>query len=414
MAVFNYKAIDRTGQEVSGNVESDTMALAINQVRTMGYFPTKVTESSQRRKDKAEKRKRSGFYIGGVNQKQKTLFTRQLATLIDAGLPLLRSLHVLQSQLQPCKMKDILIEMGEDVQGGSTFSESLAKHPKVFDRLFVNMIRAGEVGGMLEVVLVRLAEFMEKRQSLKRRVRGALVYPIVVLTIAAVVVGIIMVKVVPEFKKVFAEFGADLPQSTQMLLNSAEWMKNNYYWIPGIFFGVFITSKLLLKIKQVKHAWDVVVLRIPFFGGMVRKINVARFTRTLGTLVGSGVPILQSLKITKDTLNNTVIADAIQAVHDSVREGDTISAPLEEAKVFPPMVVNMIDVGEETGALETMLEKVADVYDEEVEIAVSALLKAMEPAIIVVLGVIVGFIVISLYMPLFSLADQLAAPGAGQ
>jgi type IV pilus assembly protein PilC len=410
MPAFAYKAIDKKGNEMSGIVDAENETLAIAEVKHLGYFPLKIYESTKRSERRAKKKKRgiSEFYIGGVKNKELVIFTRQLATLIDAGLPLLRSMNILHAQLKPSKLRDTIEEMTDDIQAGTTFSEALAKHPKVFDRLYVNMVRAGEIGGMLEVVLNRLADYAEKRQALKRRVRGAMIYPIAVMIIAAGVVGFLMVRVVPVFAEIYADFGGTLPGPTQLLVNASNFMVTSWWLILVYISGTLIFFKILFKIPQVQRIRDRVVLKIPLISGLVVKIAVARFSRTLGTLIASGVPILQALKIVKETIGNVVIQQAIDQVHDSIREGETIAAPLEEAKVFPPMVVNMIDVGEETGSLDAMLMKVADTYDAEVEAAVNALLTMMEPMIIVFLGFVVGYIVVALYLPIFMLGDAIS------
>jgi type IV pilus assembly protein PilC len=409
MPKFAYKALNKEGKEVFGIMEADTHALAINDVRSLGLFPTQVREATKSDEKKARRQKGgiSEFYIGGMKTKQIVVMTRQLATLIDAGLPLLRSLNVLINQLKPCKLKDVLREVSSDIQSGATFSEGLAKHPQGFDRLYVNMVRAGEVGGMLETVLNRLAIFMERRQALKSRVKGAMIYPIAVVIIATGIVCFLLIKVVPVFAQVFQEFGKGLPAPTQFLVNAGNFMQYRWWLLLAIVSWTIISLKFLAKSENVKRVMDRIVLKIPLIGDLVIKVAVARFARTLGTLITSGVPILQALKITKETIGNEVVQNAVQKVHDSIKEGETIAAPLDEAKVFPQMVVNMIDVGEETGSLDSMLMKVADIYDAEVEAAVEAMLQLMEPIIIVVLGVVIGFIVISLYLPIFTLGDAL-------
>ncbi|HEO70677.1 MAG TPA: type II secretion system F family protein, partial [Candidatus Hydrogenedentes bacterium] len=276
------------------------------------------------------------------------------------------------------------------------------------DRLYVNMVRAGEVGGLLEVVLQRLAVFMERRQALKRRVRSALVYPIAVVVIATGIVMFLLIRVVPVFAEIFQEFGKGLPAPTQFLVDAGDFVMHKWWMLFTVVFNIIFAIKLLTFSKHVKYAFDHVILKVPLFGDLVVKVAVARFARTLGTLVTSGVPILQALRITRDTIGNVVIQDAVMDVHESIKEGDTMAAPLAEAKVFPAMVVNMIDVGEETGSLDAMLIKVADIYDAEVETAVDTLLSLMEPAIIVVLGGIIGFIVVSLYLPIFTLGDAVS------
>lgn len=411
MPKYAYKAMNREGKETFGIVESESQALAIADVRSLGLFPTQVREArrSDERRVARKKKGRGEFYIGGLKTKQIVQMTRQLAVLIDAGLPLLRSLNVLVAQLKPSKIRDILREVSSDIQSGSTFSEALAKHPKGFDRLYVNMVRAGEVGGMLEVVLNRLARFMERRQALKRRVRGALIYPIAVILFATAIVWFLLTYIVPQFAEIFKEFGADkLPWMTVFLMDVGDFVQFKWWLILVYINSTIITIKILRKIPLVKSIFDRVILKVPLVGDLVTKVAVARFANTLGTLITSGVPILQSLRITKETIGNEVIENAVQKVHDSIKEGDTIAAPLDEAKVFPAMVVNMIDVGEETGSLDQMLMKVAEVYEAEVEVAVDAMLRLLEPALIIVLGVIIGFIVIALYLPIFSLADTLS------
>lgn len=410
MPKYAYKALNKEGQEVFGIVQAESQALAINDVRSLGLYPTSVREArkSDERRARREKRGLNELYFGGVKNKEIVVMTRQLSTLIDAGLPLLRSLNVLITQLKPCKLRDILREISSDIQSGSTFSEALAKHPKQFDRLFVNMVRAGEVGGMLEVVLNRLAVFMERREALKRRVKGALIYPIAVIIIATGIVSFLLVKVVPVFADIFREFGGELPAPTQFLIAAGDFMVYNWWMLLAIIGWTIIALKLIMKVHAVRRTWDRVVLKIPLIGDLVTKVAVARFARTLGTLITSGVPILQALKITKETIGNEIIQDAVDKVHDSIKEGDTIAAPLDETKVFPAMVVNMIDVGEETGNLDAMLMKVADIYDAEVEAAVEAMLTLLEPAIIVFLGGLIGFIVVSLYLPIFTLGDQIS------
>jgi type IV pilus assembly protein PilC len=409
MSIFSYQATDKKGQEVTGMVDADSLALAINQVRSLGYFPTKVKEDAGKLARKQKGKAKSGglnLSIGGrVKKKQITLFTRQLATLIDAGLPLLRSLSILYDQQKPGKLRNILDELVNDVQSGTTFSEGLAKHPKVFDKLYVNMVRAGEVGGMLEIVLNRLAEFAERREALARKVKGAMIYPIMVLLVAGGIVTFLLIRVVPTFAEIFSDLGGALPAPTQFLVNVSEALKQSYIKILLTGAGIIIGIKMIFKVEIVRAIRDRVVLKLPLFGELTRKIGVARFSRTLGTLITSGVPILQSLSIVKETIANRVIANAVAEVHDSIREGETIAGPLEESKAFPPMAVNMIDVGEETGNLDSMLLKVADIYDAEVEVAIGGMLQMLEPAMMVVLGGIVGFIVISMYLPIFSMGD---------
>ncbi len=410
MAKFAYKATNKDGKDQFGVIESESQALAVQDIRNMGLFPTHIREA--RKSDEKRARKKKGgldeIYFGGLKWKEVVIMTRQLSTLIDAGLPLLRSLNILVAQLKASKLRDILRDCTADVQSGTTFSEALAKHPKAFDRLYVNMVKAGEVGGMLETVLARLALFMEKRMALIRKVRGAMIYPIFVITAAICIVTFLLIKVVPVFAEIFEEFGSTLPAPTQFLVDASAFIQYEWWKILLYVNSTFIFIKLIRKIPIVQRGIDRVSLKIPKIGDLVTKVSVARFARTFGTLLTSGVPVLQALKITKDTINNSVIQDAIQSVHDRIKEGDTIAVPLDESKVFPPMVVNMIDVGEETGSLDAMLTKVADIYDNEVEIAVEALLSLMEPAIILILGGIIGFVVIALYLPIFTLGDAIS------
>lgn len=409
MPKFAYFALNKEGKQVFGVMQADTQALAINDIRSLGLFPTNVREATRADERRASRKKRGldELYFGGVKTKELVVMTRQLSTLIDAGLPLLRSLNVLIMQLKPCKLRDILREISSDIQSGSTFAEGLAKHPKQFDRLFVNMVRAGEVGGMLETVLQRLAIFMERREALKRRVKGALIYPIAVLLIASGIVSFLLLKVVPVFADIFTEFGGDLPAPTKLLMSAGDFMVYKWWLLVCILCWTIIGVKLAMRSKQIKRVFDRVILKVPLIGDLITKVAVARFARTLGTLITSGVPILQALKITRETIGNEVIQNAVDMVHESIKEGDTIAAPLDKSRAFPAMVVNMIDVGEETGSLDAMLMKVADIYDAEVETAVEAMLSLLEPIIIIVLGGIIGFIVIALYLPIFSLGDQI-------
>ena len=412
MPKFAYKATNREGKNTFGVLEAENQALAIQDIRTLGLYPTQVREARKSDERRALRKGKGGInemYIGGIKWKQIVVTTRQLATLIDAGLPLLRSLNILISQLKPSKMRDVLREVAHDVQTGSTFSEGLAKHPKVFDRLYVNMVRAGEVGGMLEVVLNRLAIFMEKAMVLKRRVKSAAVYPLFVVLASSGIVSFLLARVVPVFAEIFADMGATLPGPTQLLIDIADFMKMKWWILLLMINSTLIAIKLLMKIPPIRNTVDFLSLKIPLLGDLITKVAVARFARTLGTLLNSGVPILQALKITKEVIANHTIQKAVQKVHDSIKEGETIAAPLDESKVFPAMVVNMIDVGEETGSLDTMLNKVADIYDGEVEAAVEAMLSLMEPVIILVLGGIIGFIVVALYLPIFSLGDAISS-----
>jgi type IV pilus assembly protein PilC len=410
MPTFQYEAMDSTGAEVKDTIEAGSEEEAQAQVRKMGYFVTKITEKAKKQakaKDVKAKKKRKSFSIGGVSSKQLCTFTRQLSVLQDAGLPVLRSLKILEGQMKPGPLKNALMDVVDDIESGSTLSEAFAKHPKVFDRLYVNMVKAGEAGGALEVILQRLAQFKEKAQSLKRKVTSAMVYPIVVVLVATAIVGFIMYFIIPKFKKIFADFGVDLPRMTNIVIAISDWIVDYFYLIPLIPISFWIFIKLLKKNRSGAYFVDRVKLLIPVMGGIVEKTVVARTTRTLGTLVASGVPILEALSIVRETSGNAVFERAFQRVIDSIREGDTIAQPLKESRLVDDMVVNMIDVGEETGDLDTMLNKIADVYDEEVDTLVESLVSLLEPIMIVFLGGVIGFIVIALFMPLVKLITEL-------
>jgi type IV pilus assembly protein PilC len=414
MPTFQYEAMDHTGKEVRDTIDAATQEEAQQLIRQKGFFVTKISERSKAAKKKDAKKKASGrrkkkaFTIGKIKTKQLCTFTRQLSTLQDAGLPILRSLKILEGQCKPGVLKNALQDVIEDIESGSTLSEAFAKHPKAFDRLYCNMIKAGEAGGALEVILQRLADFKEKAQSLKRRIKSAMVYPIVVITVACVIVGFILYFIIPKFEAIFADFGVDLPQMTIMLIKASRFVVR-YYWVLLLTpFIIWIILKLLYRNRTGAYILDRIKLMIPVMGAIVEKSTVARTTRTLGTLVSSGVPILESLQIVRDTAGNAVFERAFTRIHESIREGETIAQPLKEARIVDDIVVNMIDVGEETGELDTMLNKIADNYDEEVETLVETLVSLLEPIMIVVLGGIIGFIVIALFLPLIQLISKLS------
>ncbi len=413
MPTYKFEALNTSGQEVKDSVEAPNEEEASQKIKAMGYFVTKLTAQQGGGGKKGKKGKKAGksrktFVIGGVSQKKLTLFTRQFSVLQDAGLPVLRSLRILEKQMKPGALKNALIDVVEDVESGMTLSEALAKHPKCFDRLYVNMVRAGEAGGALEVILQRLADFKEKAQGLKRKIIGAMVYPAVVIFVAVAILTFIMVMIIPKFKKIFDEFGLQLPWATQTLIKISTWVKDYWYFIPMFPVGVYLLIKLIRMTQSGRYALDRMILWVPVVGGLVEKTIVARTTRTLGTLVSSGVPILEALTIVKETANNLVFERMFQRVLESIREGDTIAEPLREARLVDDMVVNMIEVGEETGDLDTMLYKVADFYDEEVDVLVKSLISLLEPIMIVFLGGVIGAIVISLFLPLIKLLEGLS------
>jgi type IV pilus assembly protein PilC len=421
MPRYDYVALDSRGKETKGSIEVASQNEAISRVKDMGLFPTKIAEGAKAQDKSAAKkarpaakgRKRGGamnFEIkipglsGRVKPKVLTTFTRQLATLVDAGLPLLRGLRVLEKQERNANLKNILGDLSLAIEGGSTFSEALAQHPKVFNRLFVNMVKAGELGGVLEVVLKRLAEFSEKAQKIKGKVKAAMFYPCAVMIVAVGIMILLMVMVVPKFKEVFAGMGFTLPGFTIFVLAVSDIVKNHIVSTLGcVAVAVVIFLIIINKTKSGRYLWDKFKLKMPALGPVISKVAISRFTRTLGTLVSSGVPILQALTIVKETAGNVIISNAVSKVHESVKEGETITAPLEASAVFPPMVVSMVDVGEQTGALPEMLLKIADNYDEEVDNAVAAMTSLLEPIMIVFLAVIVGSIVIAMFLPLIKM-----------
>ncbi|HAB15089.1 MAG TPA: type II secretion system F family protein [Verrucomicrobiota bacterium] len=444
MPKFQYVAMDSRGKEQKGVLEVASQADAINRLKEMGYFPTKVMEAEKPKAAKKDGKKaapsggggggkkKGGLgnisikipgIGGGVKTKVLTTFTRQLATLVDAGLPLLRGLRVLQKQERNPTLRNTVDDLSVSIEGGSTFSEALAQHPKIFNRLFVNMVKAGELGGVLEVVLNRLAEFMEKAEKIKGKVVAAMFYPTAVMTVAIGILALLMVVVVPKFKAIFADLLGDagMPAFTEFVLAISDAIKSKTivltegppYVYPGpVIWGivaVFVLFKLAIRMKKGRWLWDKAKLHFPVIGSVIHKVAIARFCRTLGTLVSSGVPILQALNIVRDTAGNVVVASAVQQIHESVKEGETITAPLEKSGVFPPMVISMVDVGEQTGALPEMLLKIADTYDDEVDNAVAAMTSLLEPIMIVFLAVIVGSIVIALFLPLITLIDKLGS-----
>jgi type IV pilus assembly protein PilC len=412
MPTYKYEAMDTSGKEVKDTIDASNEEEAQQKIKQMGYFVTKITEVASGKKGgkKGGPKKKRGktFTIGGVSMKKLCTFTRQFSTLQDAGLPVLRSLKILEGQMKPGVLKNALIDVVDDVESGSTLSEAFGKHPRAFDRLYVNMVKAGEAGGALEIILKRLADFKEKAQSLKRKITGAMVYPCVVIMVAVGILTFIMVFIIPKFEKIFKDFNMTLPALTLTLMNVSRWVSTYWYTIPLLPLGVFILFKLVRLNKGGSYALDRVALWIPIVGPLIEKTIVARTMRTLGTLVASGVPILEALAIVRETCTNAVFERMFQRVYESIREGDTIAQPLKESRLVDDMVINMIDVGEETGDLDTMLYKIADVYEEEVDVMVESLISLLEPLMIVVLGGIIGTIVVALFMPLLKLLEGLS------
>lgn len=415
MPVYQYEAMDNTGTEVKDTIEAGSEAEAQQKIKEQGFFVTKISEKGRGKKKEPEKkkptagpRKKRGFSFGKVKAKHLCTFTRQLSTLQDAGLPILRSLKILEGQSKPGPLKNSLIGVIEDIESGSTLSEAMSKQPKAFDNLYVNMVKAGEAGGALEVILQRLAEFKERAQSLKRKVQGAMIYPCAVIFVATAIVGFIMYYIIPKFKAIFLGFGTELPGITVMLINMSDIVVRYFYLFPAIPIAVWLILKIIRKNKTGEFVLDWIALKIPLMGQILSKSITARTMRTLGTLVASGVPILEGLTIARDTSGNAVFRKAFDNVYAAIREGESIATPLREARIVDDIVVNMIDVGEETGALDNMMYKIADVYDEEVSVLVDGLVSLLEPLMVVVLGFIVGFIVIALFMPLVKLLNDLS------
>ncbi len=428
MPRFDYIALDARGRESSGAVDALTANDAIGQLRAAGYFPTSVHEegpggtvvagkiapsrAQALSVATAAKKKRTEIVLWKrktIKPKVLAAYTRQLATLIDAGLPLLRGLSVLSRQERDPVLKAAIQSLAESVQSGSTFSESLGQHPRIFDRLYVNMVKAGELGGVLELVLKRLAEFQEKAQKVKNKVIAAMIYPAIVLLLAFGIMSFLMVFIVPKFQQIFHEMLGDkpLPVITNFVIGISTGLKDHWLIVFAAFVTLMTCYRFVARTSSGRTVIDSFKLRLPLFGDLNRKTVISRFARTLGTLVTSGVPILQALNITRETAGNAIIADAISQVHDSVKEGDSIVLPLEASGAFPPMVVSMIDVGEETGQLPEMLLKIAEIYDDEVDNSVAGLTSMLEPIMIVLLALIVGTIVIALFMPLLSIIGGL-------
>ncbi len=423
MPSFYYEALDKSGKKTQkGTVEAASSEEAIQRLRLQQLYPTEIREEKGKKsagaagaKKKKKKKPGGGFSIGGVSQKNLTVFTRQLSTLQDAGLPLLRSLQILEQQQRPGKLKSILLGVVEEVEGGASLSEGMSKFPKAFDTLYCKMVNAGEIGGVLDVILQRLSEFMEKAQRLKQKVVGAMIYPIAVIIVALAIVSGIMYFIIPKFQDIFEDFGVELPALTQGLIEVSAWISGNkgQMVVPGVVyvavspFAIFFFLKFIRKTKYGKAFTDSALMYIPVIGGLVRKTVIARFTRTLGTLVAAGVPILEAVTITKETSGNYVFEKALGKVHDSIREGESFAAPLRESKTCDAIVVNMIDVGEETGDMDSMLLKIADNYDEEVDVAVAGLVKLIEPMLVVGLGGLIGTIVVSMFMPMVKMIESL-------
>ncbi len=429
MATFQYIAMDAQGKEQRGTVDAADRAQAIAAVRAAGLFPSAIGEvkggggaaakkpaakkaaaPAKKAKDIKINIKLPSFLGGRVKPKDLTTFTRQLATLVNAGLPLMRCIEVLKKQNQIPAMGTCLNGISESIAGGGTFSEALTAYPKIFDNLYVNMVKAGEAGGVLEVVLNRLAEFAEKAQKIKNKVKGAMIYPSVVLLAAIGITGFLLTTVIPKFKQVFSDIlgDASLPAVTEFVMGVSDFVQANGLQIAIGVAALIVIYKVIGHTKGGSYALDVMRLKMPVTGTLVKRTAISQVTRTLGTLLASGVPILQALQIVRDTAGNKVIVNALQTVHDAVKEGESMTDPLAASGVFPPMVVSMVQVGEETGALADMLTRIANTYDDEVDNAVAGLTAAIEPALIIFLAVVVGTIVIAMFLPMIKIISSVS------
>ncbi|MFN0059062.1 MAG: type II secretion system F family protein [Planctomycetota bacterium] len=412
MPVYAFEAIDASGKKLRREVEAGNKNEALQKIKGMNLRPTKLQErkgaTTAAAAGPADEKKKGGLVLfDRISQQDLTTFTQQLATLQDAGLPIVRSLKILGQQMRPGKFKSQIDHITQEVEGGSTFSEALQRFPKTFNTLFVAMVRAGEAGGVLDVILNRLSEFMEKSLRLKKKVRGAMIYPIAVIMVATVILVVIMTQVVPSFKSMFADIGQQLPMATQLLLDASEIIKSYWWAAPAVVFLIWLGMRYASRTEQGGLMLDKFKLKVPVFGQIIKKSTISRFCRTLGTLISSGVPILDALSIVREAVGNRVVAHAITSVHGSIREGETIAEPLAQSGVFDPLLVNMIDIGEETGELDKMLNKIADNYDLDVDVLVDAMSSLLEPVLIVGMGLVVGFIVIALFMPLVSIISSI-------
>ena len=430
MPRYYYAATDARGHETKGALEAPDQIGAINLIHEMSLFPTKVMEDTCAGKASRRrvKKKISGAgawnrqiqipgLSGRVGSKALTQFTRQLATLIQAGLPLLRGLRSIREQEEDANLREVIGDLIDDVEGGSAFSEALARHPRVFNRLFVNMVKAGEIGGVLDIVLRRLSEFMEKAQKIKGKVVAAMFYPCAVMTVAAGIMIVLMTVVIPKFKEVFAgdlTGGRPLPAFTQLVLAVSDAIRDHILATTAAVIAVCLLLRVMVNTPSGRRVFDSFKLRMPVLGPVFKKVAISRFTRTLGTLAGSGVPLLQALTIVQETSGNVVIAKAAADVHSSVKDGATITAPLGASRVFPSTVISMVDVGEQTGALPEMLMKIADGYDEEVDNAVASMTSILEPIMIVFLAVVVGSIVIAMFLPILDIINHMTGNDAGE
>jgi type IV pilus assembly protein PilC len=397
MARYAYKARNWEGQVVQNEIDGDSKDVVVSKLRERGYFVTAIKE----------KKADLVFFQKKIKSQEISVFARQFATMIGAGVPLVRCLTILSQQCENARFQDIINKVRTDVEAGSNLSQALQNHPKVFSNLFVNLVKAGEAGGILDEILDRLANYLESSEQLRQKVKGALTYPVVVMTIAVGVVIFLITFVLPSFEAIFADMGeARLPAPTRILLGLSAFMNKYFIFLVIAAVTAFFTGKKFFETEKGIRFKDTNLLKLPALGPMLRKVAVAKFTRTLGTLIASGVPILQALEVTSDTAGNVVISDAINKTRVSIREGESIAEPLRQSKVFPPMVVQMIAVGEETGELDGMLSKIADFYDSEVDTAVKGLTSIIEPLVIVFMGIVIGGIVMAIFMPMLEIVSM--------
>lgn len=403
MPFFTYRGRTRDGRIVSGTMDMPDQTLLLRALREQGIMPISIREKVAARQISIT----IPGLTGRVSSRDVMIFSRQFSTMINAGLPLVQCLEILAEQTDNKTFAGILTQIKKAVEGGSPLADALSKHPKIFSELFTSMVEAGETGGILDVILNRLATYMEKSEALKRKIKGAMFYPATIFSIAIILTSVIILFVIPTFKNMFADFGATLPLPTQILLSVSEWVKK---WILLLFLGMIglvIGLVMYCRSPQGKEVLDKFLLKLPLFGTLVRKVSVAKFTRTLGTLISSGVPILDALRITAKSAGNKVVENAIMKTQSSIQEGQSIATPLKNSGVFPPMVVQMINVGEHTGALDEMLGKIADFYEADVDSAVGSLTTLIEPLLLIFLGVVIGGIVIALFLPILTLGTQI-------
>jgi len=394
-----WEARTRAGETKKGEMEALDAGAVDTRLKALGLAPVKVKKKPMEL--------RLPQIGSGVSGKDILVFTKQFATMIDAGLPLVQCLDILANQMDNASLKRVVLAIKTKVESGSTFADALKDHPKVFDELFIQLCAAGEVGGILDTILNRLANYREKAEKLKRKVKGAMIYPIIVICVAIGVTAILLLKVTPVFAKMFSDFGSALPGPTQMVVDLSTWLQHNFLYLVGGIAVVIFAFSTFYKSKKGREIFDKVILQTPVIGPVVRKVAVARFTRTLGTMISSGVPILDALDVTAKTAGNRTIEAGILYVRTKIAEGKNISGPLLETKVFPPMVVQMIGVGEATGAMDAMLNKIADFYDDEVDTAVAGLTAMIEPILMVFLGAVVGGFLVAMYLPIFSIAGAI-------